>query len=724
MKAKVISSPAFIEKFARLSVAERKSLTQAYQLARDAHRGQRRRSGEAYISHPIAVATILYDWKVDIVTMQAGLLHDVVEDTSVSLEDIRRDFGEDVAELVDGVTKIGLLHTRRAPVTKNSQSLENIRKLLVAMSHDIRVIIVKLADRLHNMRTIAALPQEKQRRIARETLDVYAPIADRLGVGDVKAELEDLAFAVLQPDEFSRLKKQARSRIQAAQQVVDESVSALGQSLGELGLSFEIEFRIKHLYSLYRKLAKYDQDFSKIRDLVAMRIITDTPEDCYRVLGAVHSLYRPLPHFIKDYIAVPKPNGYQSIHTTVLSRRGIFEVQIRTRAMHEYAEHGLAAHFYYDSEKERHAYKQNTTQVLPKKFKWIQNLLDWQEQMVEEKDLQDGLRLDLFKERIFVFSPKGDLYDLPVGATPVDFAFQIHTQLGLACRGVKVNGQIVPLDHPLENRDVVEIFAFHKEPKPSRDWLSFVVTAKARTNIKNWFMLADQTAEVQEGRRILDEYLTTHRHTGWRQLKVGQRSEVLARLGEEDESALFVAICEGRLEPSEVVRELMYRHALVVPHRPLVNSLMRRRRTARPVALIPGIEREHVSRAGCCSPQYPERIVGFVSRLGAIRIHSENCDQIDDQKERCVPAYWYYDSSDKVKLTAEASALAQTLRTLSHHLHSFDAKARSISQTVHGEQVVLEADLALVRMDKLPALLAALRRIPGVLGVEHIVKSR
>lgn len=717
-------TPAFIHKFTRFNSKEKRLLAQTYAFARDAHRGQKRISGEAYINHPIAVANILYDWKVDIATLQGGLLHDVVEDTDISLIEIGKQFGDEVAQLVDGVTKISQLKTRDKPATENSQSLENIRKLLIAMSHDIRVIIIKLADRLHNMRTLNALPKPRQHRIARETLDVYAPISDRLGMGDVKAELEDLAFAVIEPDEFARLKKMTKQRIQAGKTVLSVAIPTLEQALDDAGMIYKLEYRIKHYYSLWRKLAKYQHDFTKIRDLVALRIIVEDTEDCYKTLGVIHSLFKPLPHYIKDYIAVPKPNGYQSIHTTVLSDKGIFEVQIRTYAMHEYAEHGLAAHFYYDSSKAQHAYQQNTTQTLPKKFNWIQNLLDWQEQILEDRDLQEGLKLDLFRERIFIFSPKGDLYDLPVGATPIDFAFQIHTQLGLACRGAKVNGRIVSLDHRLENRDVVEIFAFAKDPKPNRDWLSFVVTAKARSHIKNWLLLADQSAEEQEGRRLLEEYLFAHKHVSWRQLKAGQRSEIVQRLGEENERSMFIAICEGRLLPSDVVREIVYRRVLKPNTSGFMASLIRRRHAARPVALIPGIEREHITRAGCCSPQYPERIIGFVSRLGTIRIHAEGCGQIADQPERCVPAFWYYDSSDHIKVTAEIQKLALVLRTLSHHLHAFDARARRISQQLSDHEVVFDVDLALVRMDKLPSLLKALRSMPGVRDVEHVVKAR
>ncbi len=718
-----LTEPVALSQMKRFSKKEQKLLDRAYQLAKKAHTGQKRKTGEAYIAHPVAVAQILYSWHLDAPTVEAGLLHDVVEDTKTTLSELEAEFGHEVARIVDGVTKIGQIRESRVELN-STRSLENIRKLLVAMAQDVRVILVKLADRLHNMRTLKALSHEKQLQIARETLDIYAPIADRLGMGDVKAELEDLAFEILEPNAYRALKKEATPKIARGRLALEKVVTTIQAELDLQKIDATIEFRVKHIYSLHRKLAKYDHDFARIRDLIALRIITHNIEECYRILGVIHSLYPPLPNYIKDYIAVPKPNGYQSIHTTVLGNQDVFEVQIRTKVMHEYAEHGLAAHFHYDGQKNTQAYLSGETPTLSKKYKWIQNLLDWQEQLTDSRKLQEGFKLDLFKERIFIFSPKGDLYDLPQGATPVDFAFQVHTQLGLSCRGAKVNGRIVSLDQPLENRDIVEIFAFSKESKPSRDWLSFVVTAKARSQIKNWFLLADRTAEEQQGRDILDEQLQRQNRDPWNHYKPGLRKEVVKRLRYEDEISLFVAIGEGVLQPSEVLRELLYKPALIRQQPEIVESLMRRARTARPVPLIPGIERQQVTRAGCCAPRYPERIVGFVSRLGVFRIHLENCSEIALQRDRCVPAYWYYDSSDRIRVQGDTAMTASILRAISQHLHAFDARASSIKESTVQSGVQFDVLLALVRMDKLPTLVRALRRVPGVTSVEHSVHSR
>lgn len=707
----------------RFTKKERTSIELAYRLAKKAHSGQKRRTGEAYISHPVAVAQILFSWQLDAPTVQSGLLHDVVEDTAVTLQEVEGEFGLDVARIVDGVTKIGQMRDRRVELD-STRSLENIRKLLVAMAKDVRVILVKLADRLHNMRTIKALPHNKQMRIARETLDIYAPIADRLGMGDVKAELEDLAFAVLEPDKYRALKKEATPKIARGRKVLERVVPKIQEQLDNHSIETKIEFRVKHLYSLHRKLVKYDNDFTRIRDLIAMRIITKEIEDCYQILGIIHSLCPPLPHYIKDYIAVPKPNGYQSIHTTVLGNKDIFEVQIRTALMHDYAEHGLAAHFHYDGQKNTQAYLSGGTPAISKKYKWVQNLLDWQEQLTDNSRLQEGFKLDLFNERIFVFSPKGDLYDLPRGATPVDFAFQIHTQLGLSCRGAKVNGRIASLEQPLENRDIVEIFAFSKEPNPSRDWLSFVVTAKARTQIKSWFLLADRSAEEQQGRELLDEYLASQKDTTWGEYKLGLRKEVIKRMGYDDEAQLFTALGEGTLQPSKVLRELLFRPSVIHRRPKFMTTIIRRARSARPVPLIPGIERQHISRAGCCAPRYPEEVVGFVSRLGVFRIHLKTCSEISRQLDRCVPAYWYYESSDRMRIVGLPEMTAGILRAISQHLHAFDAHASSIKETTQQQLVQFDVSLALVRMDKLSALLKALKRIPGVTAVEHSVSSK
>lgn len=711
--------PSFILNMDGYSLDDKHRIAHAYEFSRTKHKGQKRRSGEPYIIHPIAVVTLLSAWHVDTETLIAGMLHDTLEDTQTTQQELVIEFGSTCAQLVEGVTKIGNIKVN--PGARREASTENVRKLLLAMSRDIRVVLVKLADRLHNMRTIEYLPTAKQRRKAQETLDIFAPLADRLGMGDVKAELEDLAFAVLEPRQYADLKRLAAPKIRSGKRFLNRVSHDIAADCQADGLEPEIEYRIKHIYSLYKKLGKYDQDFSRVRDLVAVRVIVVDIAQCYQVLGLVHQRYKPLPQYIKDYIAVPKPNGYQSLHTTVLGDRHIFEVQIRSQAMHDFAEHGLAAHFYYDERKSDDSYREGGKNLVPKKLEWVQNLLDWQDDMTSEYDTRQALQLDVFSQRIFVFSPGGDLFDLPEGATPIDFAFQLHTQLGLTCRGAKVNGRMVPLDYRLSNRDVVEVFAFRDTPRPSRDWLSFVVTAKARSRLRVWFKAQNQSSEEQEGRVMLEEALRQAKRRPWHQLSAEGRRIVLKKLSMTDEAELFIALSHGRLQPKDVMRELLYGRART--RSTLLGNLLRKQTKARPVALIPGIDREHVSRAGCCSPIYPEKIVGYIPRQGGCRIHRETCRQIETQPERRVPAYWYFDSSDRIRLQGSAQQTAVILRGVSHHLHGFDARAGQILES-NPEPGTVQFDilLSLVRMDRLQSLLRALGRVPGVTKVEHSLR--
>lgn len=697
---------------------ERQDIARAYWFGRDRHRNQLRKSGEAYIIHPIAVAQILAGWHVDIPTIQAGLLHDTLEDTQTTSEEIRAEFGEVCTQLVEAVTKIGSLQSQIAH-TATPESIENIRKLLLAMSHDIRVILVKLADRLHNMRTIQYLSEHKQRRKAQETLDIYAPIADRLGMGELRAELEDRSFAVVHPKEYARIKELAQPYVKRGEQLLATIKPEIEADCRSEGIQFEVTSRIKNVFSIHKKLAKYDQDFSKIRDLVALRIIVESIPDCYRALGLIHARYKPLLLFIKDYIAVPKPNGYQSLHTTVLGKNQVFEVQIRTQHMHEYAEQGLAAHFYYNESKQQQQYKTGGGVVLPKKYEWVKNLLDWQEAFEHEKDIRSALQLDVFQQRIFVFSPNGDLFDLPEGATPVDFAFAVHTDLGMACRGARINGKMMPLDTRLENRDVVEIFAFVKAPRPSRDWLSFVVTAKARSRIKAWLRNQERTTAEQEGMRLLDEYIRTVADRSWEQLPPSTKRVVLESYELSDSSALAEAVYEGKVKLADISRLVLMQRQQQA--RAFLPVKFLRKRGPRPVSLVPGIEREHISRAGCCSPTYPQEIVGYVSRAGLIRVHRKDCDRIAADFQRCLPAYWYYDSTDRIRLKGDSAMATSMLKAISSYLSAFDARAAKITQNSIGDTVEIEVALSLVRMDRWADLLRALHRVPGVLDVEHIV---
>ncbi len=454
---------------------DKEAVKLAFLRAEKCHRGQKRKSGEPYIAHPLRSAITVANFKIDTPTLQAALLHDVVEDTPCSLEKIKEEFGEDVAFLVNGVTKLG--HVKYRGV----EEVENLRRMMLAVAEDIRVILVKLADRLDNMRTLNAVPQEKQHRIALETLDLYAPIAHRLGIGELAGELEDLAFPYVYPKEYKWLIENVKERYEERKRYLESLLPILEKALKEAGINiYSIHSRAKHYYSLYKKLLRKDMNLETIYDLVALRVIVESIEECYAALGIVHSIWKPLPGRIKDYIALPKPNGYRSIHTTVFGPGGkIIEVQIRTKEMHEEAERGIAAHWHYTETKTG----KMRAQDIPKEFAWVKQLQRWQEEHQITSEFIDSLKIDFFKDRIFVITPKGDVIDLPEGSTPVDFAYQIHTQIGNQCSGARVNGQIVPLNYRLNSGDVVEIL-IQKNKMPSQDWLEFVKTSFAKNKIR------------------------------------------------------------------------------------------------------------------------------------------------------------------------------------------------------------------------------------------------
>lgn len=465
-------------------------IKKAYHFAVTVHAGQKRLSGEEFINHPLMVAKFLAQWKLDSNCIAAGLLHDVIEDGGISREKLKKEFGEEITRLVEGVTKIGELKFRGSP---QEEFVENLRKMIVVMAKDLRVVLIKLADRYHNMQTLDFLPKEKQERIARETLEIYAPLAERLGIGEIKGRLEDLAFPYLYPEDYRWLKDYSAPFYKKAEEFLKTVKRKLLKELAKENVKAEIHTRAKHLYSLYRKLLRpeINKDISKIYDLVALRILVNTVEECYISLGVVHNIYKPVPYLgISDFIAVPKPNGYRSIHTKVFGPYGrIFEVQIRTYQMHEEAENGIAAHWYFSTQKAKGVDDKAVERGFfapQEKMNWVKQLIRWQKEIVDSQEFLEALKFDALSHRIFVFSPRGDVYDLPAGATPVDFAYAVHTGLGNSCCGAKVNGQLVPLDYKLKSGEVVEVIRSKEKKNPSPDWLNFVVTQLAKKEIKKY----------------------------------------------------------------------------------------------------------------------------------------------------------------------------------------------------------------------------------------------
>ncbi|HHX76731.1 MAG TPA: bifunctional (p)ppGpp synthetase/guanosine-3',5'-bis(diphosphate) 3'-pyrophosphohydrolase, partial [Firmicutes bacterium] len=471
-------------------------LNKAYKFALDAHKGQQRVSGESFINHPLGVALILAELDLDLVTIVAGLLHDVVEDTSVSLEDIKNYFGEEIALLVDGVTKLSRLEFR----SKEEQQAENLRKMFLAMAKDIRVVLIKLADRTHNMRTLEYLSPEKQQEIARETLEIYAPLAHRLGIYKMKSELEDLSFRYLNRRQYYLLAEKLAKKRQEREEFINTVKEILKYRLEEAGLKADIQGRPKHLYSIYAKMMEQHKEFHEIYDLTAIRVLVDTVKDCYGALGIVHTLWKPIPFRFKDYIAMPKPNMYQSLHTTVVcAKNELLEVQIRTWEMHRTAEYGIAAHWQYKE-------KAKEDKDFNQKLSWLRQLLEWVQDFGDAHEFMEHLKIDLFADEVFVFTPKGDVIDLPAGSIPLDFAYRIHTDIGHRCVGAKVNGRLVPLDYELKTGDIVEIVT-SKQGAPSRDWLKMVKSSQAKSKIRSWFKKERKEENIIKGKELLEREL-------------------------------------------------------------------------------------------------------------------------------------------------------------------------------------------------------------------------
>jgi GTP pyrophosphokinase len=593
----------------------------AFEFAAAAHAGQKRKSGEDYIWHPVAVATILAEIQLDTVSLIAALLHDVVEDTPVGKDEIAETFGETVAELVDGVTKLGKLETR----SPQEAQAENFRKMMLAMSRDIRVILIKLADRLHNMRTLGVMRPDKQRRIARETLDIYAPIAARLGINAFRIELEDLGFKAMHPWRYAVLANAVKKARGPRREIVQQISDTLNRRLAQDNIPGRVEGREKHLYSLYKKMRKKRMKFADVRDLFAFRIITDSVDNCYRALGAVHQLYKPLPRRFKDYIAIPKPNGYQSLHTVVFGPNSThIEVQIRTELMHEVAEHGIAAHWEY---KDKGSVQPSPVEV--KAQEWIKHLLEIQQSAGNSVDFLENVKVDLFPDVIYVFTPKGDIVTLPRGATPVDFAYQVHTNLGHACIGCRIDRQLMPLRTPLESGQTVEIIK-GKELQPNPAWLDFVVTPKARTQIRHFLKQQTQASALELGRRLLMKALLPF-NIHCEQLDEHTRERLMHALQMNSWEELLEKIGLGERNAALVAKQIHdFLHGESVPanepeasHQPLA---------------ISGTEGLAVSFANCCHPIPGDAIIGFISSGKGLVIHRQDCRNVKNYRSQ--PDKW------------------------------------------------------------------------------------
>jgi guanosine-3',5'-bis(diphosphate) 3'-pyrophosphohydrolase len=627
------------------------TITEAYRVAAGCHQGQLRRSGEPYITHPLAVAGIVARYGMDDVTIAAALLHDAVEDTVVTLDEIEEDFGVEVRDIVDGVTKLERFNFD----TKEEQQAATMRKMLVAMAQDLRVLVIKLADRLHNMRTIAAMPAWKQERTAQETLDIYAPLAHRLGMQEVKTQLEDLSFAALHPKRFAEIDHMVAQRASGRDRHLADVVARLRERMDELHIAAEVVGREKHLWSIYEKMVVRNKDFDEILDLVGVRVVVESSKDCYAALGSIHSLWKPVVGRFKDYVAMPKFNLYQSLHTTVIGPGGRpVEVQVRTQEMHRRAEWGVAAHF---------AYKEDgSTEDLA----WISRLVDWQQEMTDPGEFMANLKIDLDQDEVFVFTPKGDVVTLPVGATPVDFAYAIHTEVGHRCIGARVAGRLVPLDSELASGDTVEIFTSKVEGAgPSRDWLSFVATRSASNRIRQWFSRERREDALESGRELLVKALRREALPVQRVVTGPVVAEVAEQLKYQSAEALFTAIGEHHLSAESVALRIAKEVRTAEGEREEVVSTPVRGRPRgrnRPAGVhVEGFDDLLVRMARCCTPVPGDEIVGFVTRGRGVSVHRTDCANatslLDGQAERIIDVDWDQDSSGDFVALIEVKGL-------------------------------------------------------------------
>jgi guanosine-3',5'-bis(diphosphate) 3'-pyrophosphohydrolase len=610
---------------ADLAVVER-----AFAVAVEAHGGQVRVSGEPYVMHPIASAQILADLGIDPVAVAAGLLHDVPEDTEYSLADIEDRFGPEIAHLVDGVTKLSKFSTH----SHEQQQAENIRKMFLAMADDIRVVLIKLADRLHNMRTLGALPPDKQQRIARQTMEIYAPLAERLGIWQIKWELEDLSFKVLEPESYRELAKLLDTRRRGRESYIERAIEELRPRLAEAGLVAELQGRPKHIYSIYKKMQRKGAEFGEIYDVYAIRILVDEIRDCYAALGIVHALWRPIPGQFDDYIAVPKNNLYQSLHTAVIALDGKpLEIQIRTHAMHQVSEVGIAAHWRYkEGSKAERDYDA--------KLAWLRQLMEWQRDVSESDatEFVEGIKLDIFQDQVFVFTPRGDVKDLPAGATPLDFAYRIHTDIGHRTIGAKVNNRLVPLDYRLKNGDIVEIVTTKGEHGPSRDWLNIVRTSHAREKIRQWFKKKDRAENIVHGRDSLERELRRLARTSIQQIGLDKVADVARGYGHETMDDFFAAIGYGAISAQQVVIRLgvlddgQATLPTVAPAQPARTGGVR----------VKGVGDLLVRFAKCCHPIPGDPIQGFITRGKGITVHLRSCPTVLSEREvtRLIDVEW------------------------------------------------------------------------------------
>lgn len=691
-------------------------IERAYEFASKAHQGQFRDSGEEYIQHPLAVARILADLELDVTTVAAGLLHDTIEDTKVTLEEVNATFGPEIAGLVDGVTKLSRLNFK----TKQEQQVENLRKMFVAMARDIRVILIKLADRLHNMRTLKHLPPERQRKISNETMEIYAPLAHRLGMWTIKWELEDLAFRYLEPEEYYKLVELVSAKRREREGYIQRVQAELAARLAEYGIKAEVAGRPKHLWSIYRKMKDQEKAFSEIYDLLAIRVIVQTVKECYEVLGIVHTLWKPIHGRFKDYIAMPKSNMYQSLHTTVIGPNGEpLEIQIRTEEMHRTAEYGIAAHW---------RYKEGTTSTsdFEEKIAWLRQILEWQKDLRDVDEFMETLKIDLFADEVYVFTPKGDVKSLVAGATPVDFAYAVHTDIGTHCVGAKVNGRIVPLDWKLKNGDIVEILT-SKAGTPSRDWLKFVKTSKAKSKIRAWFREAQRAESIAKGKEALEKEIRKFGEDPAEYLRYEERlTELAKRFGMVSAEDLLAAIGYGKVSLNQVVTKLLPEKAAETAQPARIPKLTEPKKHSGKGVRVKGVDNVLVRFSKCCNPVPGDEIVGYITRGRGVSIHRADCPNVADlarEPEREIRVEWEAEagSSYPVEIEVEAYDRVALLSNLMNAITDMKTNISAVNArtTKKSKMAIISLVLEINNVQHMDAVMRRIKAVNGVIEVHR-----
>ena len=706
-------------------------IEKAYDLAGKMHQGQLRKSGEPYLIHPVAVAKILAELGMDDQAIVAGLLHDVVEDTDYTTEQLREDFGDDIELLVDGVTKLGSLKYE----SKEERQAENLRKMFLAMSKDIRVLIIKLADRLHNLRTINYMTQDKIQEKCKETLEIYAPLAARLGIYTIKFELEDIALKYTDPEAYYNLVEQVAAKKSQREEVIQTVIEEIKDGLSDLNLHYDIVGRSKHFYSIYRKMKMQNKQIDEIFDLTAVRIIVDSIKDCYAVLGIVHTLWKPIPGKFKDYIAMPKPNMYQSLHTTVIGDNGDpFEIQIRTYDMHKIAEYGIAAHWKY-----KEGINKNNNENEEVKLAWLRQTLEWQKDMNDPKEFMETLKMDLFASQVYVFTPQGEVVELPAGSTPLDFAFKIHSAVGYKCVGAKVNGKIVPIDTTLKNGNIVEIITSNNSSGPSTDWLKIAKSSSARNKIRQWIKKENQSDSVEKGKEMLEKYVRKKGYDSKEVLKNSYITRAYKQLNLTSADEMFAQLAAGGAFIGRVAAVLFgyynddkhleeQKDASVETTAAAINDKAKKAQRGKKDMsgiVVKGVDNLMIRVAKCCNPVPGDDIIGFITKGRGISVHRADCANVlampEEERSRFIEVEWDQTKLDK-SYSADISIIADDrkglLSDISRICDDMDVNITGVNARTDKDGVVtITMTLSISNTAQMEKILRSLRSVQGVTDV-------